>query len=124
MKVRAYLDKIHLFDEGSISDVTFLKARARKDARTPFYHAEYQTTPIFHKWELKENMPILDYMVLNHKQAPIDWLSGAPWNNLVKRGSLICLLVISPEDFALLYPSAEQRESMEKFIDKQIEKDI
>lgn len=101
-------------------EVTFIKARARKDANTPFYHAEYQTTPIrrVEDWTDK----ILDYIILNNAQTPIDWLSGAPWKMAFDRGDLMSLLVISPEDFELLYPSKEQRDSMIKYIDKEITK--
>ena len=42
MRVKEYLSKIP-----NNTSVTFIKARARKDASTPYYHAEYQTTPIY-----------------------------------------------------------------------------
>ena len=40
MTVREYLKNCNKY-----ADVTFIKARARKDVHTPGYHAEYQTTP-------------------------------------------------------------------------------
>ena len=40
MKVKDYLSRLN-----ATQGVTFIKARARKDAATPYYHAEYQTTP-------------------------------------------------------------------------------
>lgn len=116
MKVREYLEK-HIRGE-----VTFIKARAREDARTPFYHAEYQTTPInsAETWLKPNNAKILDSVILNDRQMPIDWLSGAPWGNLVRSGWLKCLLIISQEDFELLIPDQEQRNSIEKFIEKEM----
>ena len=116
MTVKEYLEKVKA---GKYQDITFIKARARKDASTPFYHAEYQTTPIFKVVEL-ENSKLMEYYVLNNKQQPIDWLSGVPWKNAFNSVSLISLLVISDDDFALLYQSKEQRNSMIKFIDKAI----
>ena len=111
MRVREFLENV-------TGEVTFIKARARKDARTPFYHAEYQTTPIRRVQEWEGN--ILDYIILNDAQPPIDWLSGSPWQNQFKRGDLTSLLVISPEDLALLYPNEEQRAHMVEFIDEKI----
>lgn len=106
------------FLKGIKGDVTFIKARARKDAHTPFYHAEYQTTPIrrVKEWDGK----IMDYIILNDAQTPIDWLSGAPWKNAFDRGCLTSLLVISPEDLELLYSDKKQRDHMIKFIDEKI----
>lgn len=117
MRVREYLEKVQS------TQFTFIKARARKDANTPFYHTEYQTTPIYSRWEL-EDSKLLDYIILNNKQAPIDWLSGVCWGNNFKRGWLESLLIISEEDFKLRYPSEEQIASMIKFIDKEIEKSL
>ena len=111
MLVREFLKDIK-------GQVTFIKARARKDAHTPFYHAEYQTTPIRFVGEWKNE--ILDYIILNDAQPPIDWLSGAPWKISFDRGCLTSLLVISPEDLELLYSSKEQRDHMIKFIDEKI----
>lgn len=111
MKVREFLETV-------TGDVTFIKAVARKDECTPFYHAEYQTTSIhFVEYWTSD---ILDYIILNDAQPPIDWLSGAPWQNQFKRGDLTSLLVIAPEDLELLYPSKEQRDHMIKFIDEKI----
>ena len=113
MLVREFLKNI-------TGEVTFIKARARKDAHTPFYHDEYQTTPIrrVEEWDGK----ILDYIILNDAQTPIDWLSGAPWKVAFDRGDLTSLLVIDPEDLALLYPGKEQRDHMIKYIDEKITK--
>lgn len=99
--------------------ITFIKARARKDAATPFYHAEYQTTPIFNLYDKIGTLS--DYIILNDAQPPIDWLSGAPWINQFKTGYLESLLIISPEDFELLYGGEEQRKHMIDFIDKKIQ---
>lgn len=115
MKVKEYLQK---FDKDQ--HVTFIKARARKDANTPYYHAEYQTTPAYTISDWKESN-IMDYYILNDKQSPIDWLSGAPMSNLVKRGDLLSLLVITKEDLELLY-SPNQAEDMIKFIDTKLQK--
>lgn len=115
MKVKDYLKRID-WDH----DVTFIKARAREDAHSPFYHAEYQTTPIRPAREWYQNDRLMESVVLNDRQMPIDWLSGAPWGNMVNCGSLKCLLIVSQEDFRLLYNRKEDRESMERYIDKRL----
>lgn len=102
---------------GICNQITFIKARARKDAHSPFCHSEYQTTPILRVDELKT---LLDYIVLNDHQAPIDWLSGARWGVHFHGGELECWLVISPEDFKTLYPSDDQRSGMIRYIDDRI----
>lgn len=109
MRVEKYFEGLKKYDT-----VTFIKARARKDANTPFYHAEYQTTPLNTVNCWMKDKSILDYIILNDRQTPIEWLSGASWAH--ER----CLLIISAEDFALLYPSEEQRKSIETFIEKKI----
>ena len=114
------LVKEFLINKPDYKNVTFIKARARKDANTPFYHPEYQETPIRMAYEWKGD--ILDYIILNDAQAPIDWLSGCKWKNAFDRGELISLLVISEEDFELLFPDKEQREDLIKSIDSQIAK--
>ena len=114
MNVREYMGRY-----GKYTGFTFIKARARKDAHTPYYHAEYQTTPIWDadEWLKSKNTQILDSIVLNDKQASITWLSGVDWNVQIKAGIVKCLLIITPEDFELLYPGEQQRQSMEKFIE-------
>ena len=115
MKVREYL-----VNYSKHTDITFIKARARKDANTPFYHAEYQTTPIYTINELmRSNASILDYYILNDKQPPIDWLSGSPWGTQFKMNTLLSMLVISEEDLSHLY-SEEQSKSIIKYIDDNI----
>lgn len=111
MTVREYLGNCN-------KKITFIKARARKDAHTPGYHAEYQTTPIrtFAEWK---NSNLMDYYILNHRQCPIDWLSGASWKVAFDNGWLISLLVISKEDLETLY-SKEGAASMIEYIDKKI----
>ena len=113
MTVREYLANFNEY-----MNVTFIKARARKDANTPYYHAEYQTTPInsIKQWG---NSSIMDYYVLNDKQCPIDWLSGTPWRTQFNNGTLLSLLVISKEDIEMLY-SKNQAASMIEYIEKQI----
>ena len=113
MTVREYLK-----DCNKYADVTFIKARARKDARTPGCHAEYQTTPIRTLAEWEESN-LMDYYILNDKQCPIDWLSGATWKVAFDNGRLISLLVISKEDLEMLY-SKEQASRIIEYIDKKI----
>lgn len=115
MKVKEYLE------QHKVEKITLIKARARKDANTPFYHQEYQTTPIFYKDELERMESLMDYIILNDKQTPIDWLSNVGWTNWFNRGDLKCMLIISEEDFALLYPSETQRQDLIKYIDNKIE---
>jgi hypothetical protein len=114
MKVADYLAKM------TEPHVTFIKARAREDAHTPFYHAEYQTTPLYRTWEAERDGVLSDYIILNDKLGSIDWLSGADWNNWIRTGMARCLLVISPEDMKLLY-CEEQSKSMEKFIEERLD---
>ena len=113
MTVREYLK-----DCNKHADVTFIKARARQDAHTPWYHAEYQTTPIRTLAEWKKSN-LMDYYILNDKQCPIDWLSGARWKVAFDNGRLISLLVISKEDLEMLY-SKEQASRIIEYIDKKI----
>ena len=114
------LVKEFLSNKPDYKNATFIKARARKDANTPFYHPEYQETPIRTVCEWKGD--ILDYIILNDAQAPIDWLSGSKWKNAFDRGELISLLVISAEDLELLYPDKRQRDGLIEFIGSQITK--
>ena len=90
--------------------ITFIKARARKDANTPYYHAEYQTTPMYYLSEAMRLERLKDYIILNDRILAMDWLCGADWNYLIKKGHAKCLLIISPEDLELLLPNTEQRE--------------
>lgn len=116
MKVREYLE---LAQVSKFTSVTFIKARARKDAHTPGYHSEYQTTPIYTVEQWADSR-LMDYIVLNDKQAPIEWLSGGRgWTNWFNGGHLLSLLVISEEDLKLLYPG-EQGDSLEKYIEKEL----
>ena len=119
MTVKEYF-KNHLKDNDS---VTFIIAKAEKDAMSPFYHPTYATTPINYVWQWIKNDKIMDYIILNDKQSPIDWLSGAKWNNQFNRGYLTCMLIISREELHTLY-SKEQADSMEKFIENEIAKRV
>ena len=94
--------------------ITFIKVKARKDKNTPFYHPEYETTPLFYGTEV-HTLNLSNYLILNHEQPCIQWLSGANW-----RGAK-CMLIISRKDLAKLYPSKGQRAEMLMFIDAQIE---
>lgn len=114
MRVKEYLSKIP-----NNTSVTFIKARARKDASTPYYHAEYQTTPIYKAEEWKDSN-LSNYIILNDAQPPIDWLSGSRWNFDFGKGYLRCFLIISPEDMNILY-KGEQGERMEKYIETQLQ---
>ena len=114
MKVLEYVKKTN------VSEFTFIKARARKDANTPFYHAEYQTTPMYHRFEVTGTKFLSNYIILNDHQEAIEWLSGAGWNSKIRSGWARCLLVISPEDLKTLVPNAEQRKSLVEFIDKKL----
>ena len=98
--------------------ITFIKARARKDAHTPYYHPEYQTTPLKYFEEAKESS-CKDYIVLNDDMHSITWLSGADWNGMIDKGFAKCLLIISREDMETLYRQ-EQAKSMEEYIDERI----
>ena len=114
MTVREYLKRT-----GWKGHITFIKARARKDANTPFYHPEYQTTllGLAEDWYSDR---ILDSIVLNDKQPCITWLSGADWNMDIKRQNAKCLLIIHPDDLKQLYPGEKQRKSMIRYIDQRL----
>lgn len=107
MLVKEYLGN---FNENQ--QVTFIKAVARIDENAPFYHEEYQTTPIRCIYEFQKS-PVMNYYVLNHKQPPIEWLSGAGWQNRFVRGDFLSLLVISKEDIELLYNPKQAAEIIE-----------
>lgn len=115
MTVKEYFNR-YLKDNDS---VTFIVAKAEKDKATPFYHQVYSTTPIYCVWEWLKNDKMVDYIVLNDKQAPIDWLSGAMWNNQFNCGHLTSMLIISKEELHKLY-SKEQADSIEKYIENKI----
>ena len=78
MKVKDYL-QTHEW-----SEVSFIIAKAVKDDKTPLFHSEYKTSSLFHHFE--DISYYDDYLILNDKAMPIDWLSGAPWGNEVRRG--------------------------------------
>ncbi len=112
------LVKDYLKNYASNTDVTFIKAIAQKEENSRFYDEVYQTTPIRQLDEWK-NSSIMNYHILNNKQHPIIWLSGANWENKFKRGDLISLLVISQEDMLKLY-SEKQAADLIEFIEKEI----
>lgn len=114
MKVREYLT----LPENRNLQFTFIIATARKDAGTPFFHAEYHDSALMpaQDWMTRNNADILDSIILNDRQAPIVWMSGVDWNARIRSGRARCLLIIEEQDFYLLYPSESQRNSMEKFI--------
>ena len=114
MKVLEYVKKTN------VSEFTFIKARARKDANTPFYHAEYQTTPMYQRYEIINTKFLSDYIILNDHQEAIEWLSGVGWNYRIRKGWARCLLVISPEDLKTLTPDKEQRTGLVEYIDRKL----
>lgn len=109
MKVREYIEYKGI---DKSTELTFICAVAKADEHTPFYHAEYVTTPIqtINEWE---KYPLMDYNILNDKQTPIDWLSGAQWKNKFDKGILMCMLVISDEDLEKLYHGAQAERILE-----------
>lgn len=113
MLVKDYLRNLDAFQ-----DVTFIKTIAQKDDNSPFYDEVYQTTPIRQASEW-QNSAIKDFYILNDKQCPIDWLSGARWKNRFNRGDLKSLLVISKEDLEKLY-SPKQAAELIDYIEKEI----
>lgn len=114
MRVKEYLEHFNNY-----IDISFLKAVARKDENTPFYHAEYVSTPMRTAAEWKVST-LTDYIILNDRQAAITWLSGSDWNIMIKNGRAKNLLIISEDDLKTLYPSESQRYDMEKYIEAQI----
>ena len=116
MKVSEYVAKM----DKKVGEITFIKARARKDGHTPFYHPEYQTCPLYWKDEVIKKNILSDYIILNDRQESITWLSGADWNIHIRMGTARCLLVISPDDLLLLYPSIKQDDHMIKYIEAKL----
>lgn len=111
MKVKQYLEE----KRNTSNMITFIITKVEKDEHTPFYHSTYTTTPIRYVDEWVDG-DVMDYIILNDKQNPIDWLSGANWNTFFQRGDLTCMLVISQEDMYKLF-SKEQADHMEAYID-------
>ena len=114
MKFKEYADKYL----ESMDNVTFLIAKAVKDESTPFYHPEYETTPIFKVIECKSMNYLLNMNILNDRQPPIDWLSGASWKNWFDEGFLKSFIVISDANLFELY-SKKQADEMLKYIETQ-----
>lgn len=111
MKVKDYL-KTHKW-----SEISFIITKAVKDDATPFFHPEYKTSRLFHNFD---NISYYDdYLILNDKAMPIDWLSGAPWGNAVRKGEAKCLLIINREELITLY-SEDQANSIIEYIDSKI----
>jgi len=121
MNVKDYLQKLYPYKR-----VTFIITKAVKDDHSPFYHAEYKTTPLQTSidWLKHNNEPILESIILNDKQPPITWLSGVDWNVDIKNGFAMCILIVNPSDFALMYKSDEQRKHIEKFIERKLDQFI
>lgn len=117
MTVSEYVSRMN----EKVHQVTFIKARARKDAQTPFYHAEYQTTSLLYRGDVAKENIYSDYIVLNDRLDSIAWLSGADWNFAIRRGYARCLLIISPADLETLYPSSEQNEHMIRYIEDRLD---
>jgi hypothetical protein len=117
MLVKEYLNTLDAYQ-----NVTFIKAVAQKDESSPFYTEVYHTTPIRQAYEWQKT-PVADFYILNHKQCPLDWLSGAKWGNQFKKGYLKSLLIISKEDIEKLY-SPKQAAEIIDFIGKEIKNEI
>lgn len=113
------LVKDYLKNFASNTSVTFIRAIAHKEEGSARYEEMYKTTPIRQIWDW-ENSPIMNYHILNNKQCPIDWLSGAQWKKQFHRGDLLSLLVISQEDIEKLY-SVKQAADLIDFIGKEIQ---
>lgn len=111
MRVKEYFKKYNVSD-----DVTFIIARAEKDTGAPFYHAVYTITPILSAANWKGE--ILDYIVLNDHQPPLEWLSGAKWSVPFNKGYLRCMLVIKEADLKTIY-KGKQAEDIEKYCETQ-----
>ena len=108
MKVKVLFERLR-----KTESVRFIKAIARKDAYTPFYHAEYQTTPTrtVEDWS---NSSLMEYIILNDNQPQIEWLSGA-YDRSIKN-----MLIISEDDLAMIYKNEQQRNSIVETIERRI----
>jgi hypothetical protein len=115
MKVKEYLE----LSLNGYDNVTFIIAKAEKYEHAPGYYPVYKTTPMLRASEWKNSNDIQDYIILNNKQKPIDWLSGAKWGNQFEWGRLECMLIIKQEELYTLY-SKEEADSLEKYIEKEI----
>lgn len=111
MKVKDYL-QTHEW-----SEVSFIIAKAVEDVTTPLFHPEYKTSSLLHHFE---DISYYDnYLILNDKAMPLDWLSGATWGNAVRCGRAKCLLIINRKDLITLF-GEDQANSTIKYIDSKI----
>ena len=131
MTAHEYLQLIGI-KENSCKELSFMVAEFKGENRHTGYYV-YHSTPCRNVWdwyntdrtrpEERVRSQILDYYVLNTKTYDISWLSGGDWNDIINKGYLMMLLVISPEDLRAMY-SAEQSAELISFIDKRIREQI
>lgn len=104
MKIREYLEKIEKH-----TDVTFIIQRSIKDDHAPFYHNEFQTTPIRTNQEWLEGEGFIDnHIVINQDHPPID-VTGT-WVNWYMAGRLKCAVVTTEEDLIRHYGEKQGRD--------------
>jgi hypothetical protein len=111
MTVRDYLNKHQ--NEASI---TFISLKAKKDDHSPFYHAEYRTTPISSAYDWAQNNKVCEKLVINADHPPID-VTGI-WVSHYKAGRLLCAMITTEEELVRLYGEAQGRRMVEFYIEE------
>lgn len=111
MKAKEFIQQL------PIGDVTFVIKKAVKDANSPFYHDEYETTSMCKTWEFTRETWLDRYIVVNPDHPPVD-VTGH-WVNAWKRGFLRCMMITTEEDLARHYKKpGDQYERMLEWYDK------
>lgn len=108
MTVREYLKRFA--NEGSI---TFIKQITVKDEHTPFYHSEYQTSPINSAREWSQYEKVCDCLVINADHPPID-VTGM-WGNWYKKGHLLCAMITTEAELIKLYGEEQGRRMVDHY---------
>lgn len=115
MKAKEYLESI---GEGQ---VTFVITKSVKDKNSPFYHYEYETTPIYSRWEVLRDKWIDKYIVINANHPPID-ITGH-WVRAYNKGHLKCAMLTTENDLYTHY-SEKQAKSMIAYYDREVREQL
>lgn len=108
MKLREFLE-----EAGRNGTYTLIVQKAVKDERSPFYHPEYRTTPVYSVWEWLQGTGIDKYIVIKRDHPPID-PTGA-WLNWYNKNSLGCCMVTTEQDLITQYGEKQGREMIEYY---------
>lgn len=118
MTAREYLQKIQ--EKHGTPEVTFIIAHSVKDSHSPFYHYEYDTTPVYSINELlryPSGSFIDTHLVVNADHPPID-ITGI-WVRHYNRGYLRCAVLETEDDLRIKY-SGKQAEDMIAYYKREV----